>query len=201
VSIPRAAGAEGDPHGALLAHVLRRRGHADVAAHGQPHAGEADRERRERPRDEEDRSSDPGGGVVSRQHQQDQRNDDHEDRQGLRLAAQERLRAFLHGERNLLHARGPGISGEYLAHKYECDSERQNGDHTDHCNEALLASCQRQGVAHPCGERRHTSSRSASARSPSRREGHDRMQRRPRSIPGLIWTCEQRPQLLGPQNG
>ena len=128
--------------------------------------------------DEEDRAADPGSGVVGRQGQQDQRDDDREDGEGLHLAAQVGLGALLHGERDLLHARGPGVSREDLAHEYECDSERQNGDHTDHCNEAHLASAQRQGVAHPCGERRHPTSRSASARSRARLDGRLRMHRR-----------------------
>ncbi len=54
-----AAGAERDAHGPRLAFVLRRRGHADVAADGKPHAREADREGREGPHDEEERASDP----------------------------------------------------------------------------------------------------------------------------------------------
>ena len=81
-------------------------------------------------------------GGVGRQRQQDQRNDDDEDREGLRLPAQEGLRALLDGEGNLAHARGPGVSGEHLAHEYERDSERQDGDHTDHDDEAFLASGQ-----------------------------------------------------------
>ena len=62
--------------------------------------------------------------------------------EGLWLTTQERFRAFLDGECNLSHARGPGVSSEDLAHEYVCDSERQNGDHTDHCYEAFLASGQ-----------------------------------------------------------
>ena len=103
---------------------------------------EADRERGEGPDHEEHRTSDAGGRVVGRKCQQDQRDDHHEDGERLGLAAQERFRAFLDGECDLSHARGPGISCEDLAHECVCDSERQNGDHTDHCDETLFASGQ-----------------------------------------------------------
>jgi len=52
---------------------------------------------------------------------------------------EERLRALLDSQGNLLHPRCPGVSCQDLTHECECDSERQDGDHTDHCYEALLA--------------------------------------------------------------
>ncbi len=135
-----AAGTERDPETARRLPDPSGRRDANVGLGGQRHSDIADggRERgtdqeEQRPPELHDEST-----VVDRQRQQKQEDDDGEDSERAELPVQVSAGAFLHGFRDLLHARCPLICPADLLHQEICVPERRQRDHQGHGHQAVL---------------------------------------------------------------
>ncbi len=126
-----AAGTERDPHRRVLAALLRRRGDAHVAAHGQRHAGEPGERREQRAHQEERRAAPADPGRVRRQQQEDE--EDHHDEHAERaeLSPEVGRRALLDREGDLAHLRRALAGREHFADQHEGHPEGAQGDHRD----------------------------------------------------------------------
>jgi len=95
---------------------------------------------------EEDASPDPFSCRVRRQHEQQQKDDDHENAEGPELTAEVGRCTLLDGSGDLLHLGSANAGREHTCSQDEGDEQRDDG-HDAHCNDdRAVASTQYQVV-------------------------------------------------------
>ena len=126
----------------MLSGVLGGCGHANVAAHCEPHTHVAGDCGEDRAHEEEDASADSLTHGVRGKHEQHEEDDHREDRQGLELTVQVGRCALLDCGSNLLHLVGAFVGGENLAYEDRGDAQRQHGDDGNDDDRGQVHPCQ-----------------------------------------------------------
>ncbi len=148
-----ATGAERDLHALFAALVVGGRGDAHVRPRGQPHTEITDG-RGERGTDqEEDGAADALADRVGGECEQQQEHDYRENRERTELPVEVCRRALLDRLGDLLHLRGALASGQHPLEQDIADDQSNEGDDSDHGENAAVTPGQheavREGLGHP----------------------------------------------------